>query len=448
MFLTISLVIFLVVGLIVVARQTFFRTPAQTVIPDLFCGYEDGECALDTTGMKPGDIPNVTLMPQIQGNGSSWDDHLSPGVQNRNGSIISVKFPITNPNKALAYRCQVRLGGQSSCRNESSPGFLTSCPATTPIITTPTATPTSTPSPTTSQVCETCGKPGFSCGLPRNVLPGDSCPAKAVYDVTYKSPSLSCSNTNPAQYPTLSCDPTIHQVVIRPMPIGSGKDRLLDRDECNALQNGTFDLELSMGKRGLGCQTYKIVVLDPNTDAEIPSFEICDKCELQSGCPASCPATTEVNLDEAMIDVPELKGNGWECPANLCKLTVSEGACGMFGDTARFQIDGKSGMNSARIYLDDEYNGSTWIPVTISGGGSGTVTHKFENSGYYDVVAECNYGNQAYYCAQRITRMCSETTTPPSITPPACLFTIEPKLEFTCADCEPSVPLDPTADPR
>lgn len=428
----IAMGLLLFIGLIAVIQRVIFQNRASTTSGGGgACQESWGTCSLDKNTTPPAFINSFVA------NGGKFVVKRSDNntiVTTRIVSATSVEF---KAEENVNYICTIEKSDGSEFENVClTPAVGSgSCPETTPVITIP---PTETPTPTLSDSCVDCGKPGFKCDLQSNSLNStDSCPAMAVYDVSYKAPLLTCKDL----YPTLSCDQTIHQIVVRPYPIGSGIDRTLDKKECESLKAGTFDLKLSTGKQGPGCQDYKIIVLDPKTDAEIEEFRACEKCDLQSGCPTSCPVTTDIDLTQALVDVPDLHGNSFECPANLCKLTIVDTgtkACQIFNTSTTFRVDGSTGINGARIYLDDEYNGTTWVPVNISAGStSGTVTHNFKNSGYYDVVAECNYGTQYYYCAQRITRMCVETENKcPQIAPP--------RLDFgECKDCA----LTPTKSP-
>lgn len=444
LFLIIGLVVALLIGFIAVFQAVRLQNRASEVALPGMCKEVVGTCSL------PSDTPEQKdFIKRFINEGGK----LIVRTQDKNEDVKTTPLSATSVRfsaiSGVSYLCRIKKSDGNDFEGVCASPAVNSgtCPATTPVISTPTSTLTPTATPTTSQVCENCGKPGLKCSAAKSPAPtpiesSGSCPALSYWDITYSRPiNDSCA----AQFPLLDCSK--HEVIVRS---GSNIKSLSDT-QCNALVaiGGSYLLRLHTGDNTTSCRKYEIEVQEKGTDKILTNILECgDDCKFEVGCPQGCWSngqtveTTQLSKPE-LIDIPDLKNDDLECPANdNCGLKVTSGACGQYGDTATFAITAKS--NIARIYLDDQFgSGKAWETVTNMVNGQGTFTHKFNNSGYFDVVLECKSasteGTQHYYCAHRITRMCSE------VTPPACIQIAPPKLDMgECQDCAPTrSPCDP-----
>lgn len=427
-YLIVGLIIALIIGFFAVFQAIRLQNRAsETIDSGGSCRESLATCTQDLTNIDPNLLPNITL--EVTGGGSTQ----------KGGVIIGNEMKFSFVSKVgVTYACKlIKIDGTEF--DEKCPLPIGSgaplCGAPTPTISAP--TPTTSPTPVK---CEDCIDGEFVCREGATTQEqkdlysitagaGSSCPALRLDLINYKDAGAgTCPQITPAPT-TLDCDK--HLVYIESVP---GFNRLLTKDECLEVKKQSpegFLMRLHTGLAGSGCRNYeikayeKLVTKDQNgneiVDAGNP-LRICDKCDLQVGCPSGCWADLPqsggtTKLDETkLIDIPGIQKNDRECPANdFCNLTISGGACNSAGTETTFGIQAKG---SARLYLDDQFGGKEWVDVT----GKTVYNHNFKYSGYYDVVLECkNEGNtspQNFYCAQRVTKMCGGGSTPTP--PPAC----------------------------
>lgn len=468
LFLIVGLVVALLIGFIAVFQAVRLQNrAAEVVTPEGgSCKVDSATCTHDLADLDP--VKDKDLLDDIKASGKLIVRALN------DPKIISESSydPTTNsfvsrftPTKGVQYVCTLEkpAGGKFELCANGQPGSVSCGP--TPIISTPSPTPTSTITPT-PQDCVDCVDGKFLCAetLTDKKVPGQndangvSCPSLSYWNINYETPKNTCPLlTPPPVLNGLDCDKHVVKVV----PFGGGNSRTLSPKECLELKKTGpqgFVLRLHSGNKA-GCINYDIKAYDENGDE---MTRICENCTMLSGCPVSCAeytkGTGEQLPNSEAIDLPPITNTDLnvsnECippfqnpdtnKVTACDFKLQGNACRPFNDPNDIDFDvNVEGYTSAGMYFDDQYgtppNEVNNIPQT----GRQTISHKYINSGHFNVVLYCDGGGQRHVCVKRVSLMCGGGGTPPvsTPTPPSCpALTVVLDLQCPGGNCPTKTP--------